>query len=182
LEKNEQKERQSKIPRAMRVVDAEINMAHFKGDEGMTDNKDNLRADKENYDRNHVFEVLSRVRKTGGIPLTENQKQQFQQWFRTLAVRGHTRREFLEDAEHVEKTYKEKFPNPNSRTQFIRAFMMYITGLTDDEFISEYGGLTREQIARTMRKVNTEANLERKERRSIASLSAETRFSEENFS
>jgi hypothetical protein len=115
------------------------------------------------YARQRVLEVLGRVRKTGGLPLSEAQKRQFQQWFRTIAARGHTSVDFFRNADEVSYTYRKAFPNPNSRGQYIRALMMYITGLTDNEFAAEYPGFTREGIANMMRKINAEANRERKD-------------------
>jgi hypothetical protein len=112
------------------------------------------------YDRERVMTVLGRVRRMGGLPLTDAQKKQFQGWFRTIAVRGHTTEDFLKDPDYVSKTYRESFPNPMSRGQFIRAFMMYVTGLTNEEFHEEYPSLTRESVTELMKKVNAEANQE----------------------
>ncbi|KAJ3034974.1 hypothetical protein HDV00_004515 [Rhizophlyctis rosea] len=115
------------------------------------------------YDRELVHLALSRVRGSGGIPLTEAYKKSLRVWYGTLASRGMTTPEFLGDPDYVSKAYRETFPNPHSRCQFTRGFLKVIGGLTDKEFGEAYPGLTREGVVTLMKKVVTEGNREAKE-------------------
>ena len=118
------------------------------------------------YDRQHVNEILSRVRGSGGLPLSEKAKEQFHVWLKTLMKRKFNTPEFLSDPDTVLDTYKSNFPNPMTRGQYVRSFLAYISGLTDEEFAVFYPNFPlpegRYTLVSTMRRITTEANSERK--------------------
>lgn len=118
----------------------------------------------ERYDRERLLEVLSRLRKTGGIPLDEKKKLRVASWFRTLARRNLVECNALVDAQSVSRSYKEAFPNPMSRGQYTRAFLAYIGGLTDEEYEQEYPTIPRGELVQTMWKITLEAGKERRDK------------------
>jgi hypothetical protein len=65
----------------------------------------------------------------------------------------------------VSATYREKFPNPSSRCQFVRGFLTVIAGMTNEEFEEQYKGFTREDVVIMLRRLISEANKEIKEKR-----------------
>ena len=116
----------------------------------------------EKYTRERVTEVIARVKRIGGLPIPPKPLYQYQSFFRTIAKRGGTSIEFLSDKDLMRRSYREQFPNPMTRSQYVRGFLMYLTGLTDKEFSEEFPGLSREDLVRRLQAIGTEANKERR--------------------
>jgi hypothetical protein len=131
------------------------------------------RTQNDKYTKERVTEVIARVKRIGGLPIPPGPLYQFQSLFRTIAKRGGTSVEFLNNRDLMRRAYREQFPNPMTRSQYIRGFLMYLTGLTDEEFSDEFPGLSREDVVHKLQAISTEAN---KERRTTIARSA----SEEN--
>jgi hypothetical protein len=117
------------------------------------------------YSRERVMSIIARVRRIGGLPMPSRPLDQFQSWFRTLAKRGYTQPDFLRDEELVRQTFRRDFPNTMTRSQYVRGFLMYLTGLNDDEFAVEFPGIDREELVKRLQSVGTEANKEREKER-----------------
>lgn len=96
-------------------------------------------------DRQHVRTVLERVRLPGGVPATEAYIGKLSTWFRTLGSRGWTTAEFMKRPDEVRATFREGFPNVATRRQFIMSFLKYLSGLTDEEYASEYPNMDRQK-------------------------------------
>jgi hypothetical protein len=108
--------------------------------------------------------ALQRVLTTGGLPMDDKQRKSYMGWLRTLARRGHLKESFLMDGDGVGDAFTLYFPNPVSRAQYIRAILIYLSGLTVDEWQKEYPQLysQRETLIRSLKGYITSANQERK--------------------
>jgi len=115
--------------------------------------------DEERLDRS-----LRRVQTTGGLPMKEKQRKCYMGWLRTLTRRGHLQESFLLDDDAINQTFKIYFPNPVSRAQYLRAILMYLSGLTSDEWQAQYPQLVleRERVILSLKSHITSANKERK--------------------
>lgn len=112
------------------------------------------------YNRERLLEILSRLRKTGGVPLDEKKRLRVASWFRTLIRRNLVECKALEDAHSVSCNYKTAFPNAMTRGQYTRAFLSYIGGLTDEEYQVEYPTIPRGQLVNMMSRITLEAGQE----------------------
>jgi len=119
-------------------------------------------ANEQLYSRERVTSVIARVRRTGGLPIPARPLDQYQSWFRTLAKRGYVEPDFLRNGDRVRQQFRRDFPNSMTRAQYVRGFLMYLTGLDDAEFAAEFHDLDREGIVRRLQAVSTEANKERR--------------------
>jgi hypothetical protein len=125
-----------------------------KGDEGC----------QEKYTREHFMTILSRVRRSGGIPMEEKTRKHVASWLRGLALRGFVDGKLLSDGPATKDAFRT-FDNPTTRGQYARAIVAYIGGLTDDEFSLEYPDVTRGAVVKLMKDIATEAGRENKARR-----------------
>jgi hypothetical protein len=99
------------------------------------------------YNRQRLKAIISRVRRPGGLPWGETQVERLVSWFRTLATRGYATNAFLAGNKVcVCQTFTDAYPNLGTRFQYVRAFLNYLQGLTDDEFAVEYPAFTRDQL------------------------------------
>jgi hypothetical protein len=119
----------------------------------------------EAHDRKQIKQVLSRLRKPGGIPWSDKQLEQLTSWFRTLVIRGLTKQEFFENGQEVQRTFKESFENPMTRCQYTRAILLYLTALTDAEFSQQFPDLTRTHIADTLNEITRQAGVQRRKQK-----------------
>ncbi|KAJ3026715.1 hypothetical protein HDV00_011645 [Rhizophlyctis rosea] len=85
-------------------------------------------------DKTRIHTIMSRARRPGGIPWSDETIGKLTTWFRTLLKRGCTSPSFLRDADSAVRTFEGKFPNPMTRCQYTRTFLTYLSALTDDEF------------------------------------------------
>lgn len=108
--------------------------------------------------KDRIQELVGRLRSTGGLKLKPAYAKSLTSWLNLLSKRGYLDVEFLKDREKVKATFYSAFPNPNTRSQFSRAILTYFYTLTDEEFASEYPGLTRENAVDNVGYVATRAN------------------------
>lgn len=120
------------------------------------------------YHRERLMSILSRVRKGGGLGLTEEKKCQFTTWFRTIATRGYATEEFMKDGKAANEAYKTRFPGPVTRAHYTRSFLVYLEGLTDAEYAKEYPSLPREDLVARITAISQDAWLERKAKKASA--------------
>lgn len=122
----------------------------------------NMEPDNCLYDRKRVKSIIARVRRPGGIPWGDAQVDKLTSWFRMLATRGLTEGAVLANPKVAAQKFEESFPNPVSRSQYIRAFMNYLTGLTDAEFDVEYPTVERNHLVDLLKSVTHRAGVERR--------------------
>lgn len=96
-------------------------------------------------DRQHVDTVLSRTRLSGGVAATDSYVRKLSTWFRTLGSRGWTSAEFMSQPELVRVIFKQEIPNSSTRSQYVKSFLKYLAGLTEEEYKTEYPNLDRRQ-------------------------------------
>jgi hypothetical protein len=110
-------------------------------------------------DKEAVHELVSRLRGTGGVPLSDAYTRSLKCWLVTLAKRGWLDCIFiLQRKEEIEKSFKEAFPNSGSRSNFSRAVLQFFAALTDDEFSNLYPDVSRKDVVDVFRGVAAEAN------------------------
>jgi len=114
------------------------------------------------HNRERVLTVFGRLRKAGGVPWSETQIKQLAGWFRTLSSRGFTDQGFITDREGVVRTFEKAYANPMTRCQYTRAFLLYLSGLTDEEYKQEYTTVSRADIASLMNDITRRAGVERR--------------------
>jgi len=114
------------------------------------------------YSRQRVMTILGRVRRSGGIPLTEEKKSLLTSWFRTLAGRGFVSEDLLTDPERAKAKFKETVPNGSTRTNYTRSFLLYIDGLTDEEYQQEYKNIPRVELVKLINAMTSIAWQDRK--------------------
>jgi hypothetical protein len=118
--------------------------------------------DPEIYNLKRIRSVISRVRATGGLPPPQSQVNQLSTWFRTLTTRGYITVGFLSDAERVSSRLRGDFPNAMTRSQYLRAFLRYLTGLTDSEYETEFPNLDRRELVTLLQNLTRDASKERR--------------------
>jgi hypothetical protein len=118
--------------------------------------------DPEIYNLQRIRSVISRVRATGGLPPPQAQINQLSTWFRTLTTRGYVAVDFLSNADRVNSKLKGDFPNAMTRSQYLRAFLRYLTGLTDSEYETEFPNLDRRELVTLLQDLSRDANKERR--------------------
>jgi len=119
-------------------------------------------SERANYDRDRVKGVISRVRRTGGLPWGPAQIETLTSWFRTLVARGLTNEEVFAQEGVAISEFSNAFPNPVSRAQYVRAFLNYLSGLTDEEFSHEYTVMSRDELVNQLKTVSYQANAQRR--------------------
>ncbi|KAJ3026713.1 hypothetical protein HDV00_011643 [Rhizophlyctis rosea] len=114
------------------------------------------------HSRKRVSAILERVTKAGGVPLSSAKKYQYTTWFRTLATRGCATASTVSDPEVAKRAFRESFPNPGTRTHYTRAMLVYIQGLTDEEYAVEYPKTPRHELVQLVNDITREAGMERR--------------------
>jgi len=130
--------------------------------ESNAEGRNETKREDARYSKDRILEILSRVRKGGGLALTEEKKRQVTSWFRTIARRGYVTEDFMRDGQRAKTIFKEQFPGPVTRAHYTRSFMIYLEGLSDEEFMQEYPTLSRGDLAATINTISQEAWQERK--------------------
>lgn len=121
-------------------------------------------SQEDRYSRDRVRCIIGRVNLLGGLPPTEAYTEKLSTWFRTLATRGHTSAEFMSDPELVRETFEKSFPNPSTRSHFVQSFMKYLSGLSEEEYNTEYPNLERRQVVTLLQSVTRGASMEIRDR------------------
>lgn len=121
-----------------------------------------LKGNDQLYSRQRITSILGRVRKSGGLPLTEEKKYLLTSWFRTLAARGFVAEEFFRDPERAKVTFKETVPNGSTRTNYTRSFLVYLEGLSDEEYQEEYPNIPRRELVELINEMTSSAGRDRK--------------------
>ena len=101
--------------------------------------------------------VLHRLRGSGGVPLSVSHVTQSLHGFRALDKRGYTTAEFVSDLDAIGRTFRESFPNPHTRRQNVKAVLAVLSGMTDEEYARKYHTVSRSDLVRVLRCLNTES-------------------------
>jgi hypothetical protein len=115
------------------------------------------------YNKERVDEVLSRVLMLGGVPPTKAYNAKLSSWFRTMVKRGHASPEVLRDQDGARRTFEEAYPNPSTRATYVKSWLKYIQGLTEDEFKQEYPDLDRREAVALLQSITRAALTQRKQ-------------------
>ena len=127
---------------------------------------DRQRENQDVYDRQRVLAVFDRLRKPGGLRLSDTQKNQKATWFRTLVKRGMVDSEFFsQNKDTVKQAYREAFPNGMTRAQYTRTVISYIGALSDGEYAAEYPTMPREGLVRLVTEITIDAGADLKRAR-----------------
>lgn len=114
------------------------------------------------YDRKRLMSIFNRLTKAGGVPLDNSKTYQFACWFRTLVARDCVEEAHWVQGDEAKLSFKEKFPNPATRTHYTRAMLVYIQALTDKEYAAEYPNIARIDLVSRINDITRAAGLERR--------------------
>lgn len=98
------------------------------------------------HDRKRVKAVLTKARRPGGVAWSDAQTEQMTSWFRTLVMRGLTNYKLMSDGLSFKSAFEKTFPNRMTRCQYKRTYLAYLSGLTEEEFATEYPDLQRDYV------------------------------------
>jgi len=129
--------------------------------------------------KERISEVIDRLRGPGGLPPSPAYVKSLKYWLHGLNRRGFLNVAFLSNKDLVRETFLVQFPNSSTRSQFTRAILALFALLTDEEFCSEFPGLSREDAVGAVRAVAKVANLDRNQRALKRTQNDEKIFSEQ---
>ena len=116
------------------------------------------------YTRERVTDILKRVSLIGGVPPSSSYTEKLSTWFRGLAGKGFTSPEFLSDGDCVRRAFTEAYPNVSTRSSYVKAFLKYLSGLTEDEYKSEYPNIERGELVNLLQSIPRNPLSERSKR------------------
>lgn len=115
---------------------------------------------EELHSNERVKRILGRVQLIGGLPPTKAYTDKLSTWFRALAAKGYTSADFMSDPDRVRTTFEASFLNPGTRSQYIKSFLKYLSGLTEEEYLTEYPSLERRAIVSLLHSITRRASEE----------------------